>query len=69
MDVCLRTFCRYGRFVPTAVLSPRMFCFRTFYPHGRFVAGGFVPPDVLSLYAMSPEKMYLDVLSGIRFFF
>ncbi len=47
------------------ILSPGTFCLpdvlslRMFWPAGRFV-----PPDVLSLYVMSPVVVSPDVLSG-----
>jgi hypothetical protein len=61
---CLRTFCLYGRFVPTDVLSLRTFC-----PYGRFVSIDvlslrmFCPTDVMSQAVLSRDVLSPDVLS------
>ncbi len=61
---CLRTFCLYGRFVPTDVLSLRTFCL-----YGRFVSMDvlslrtFCPTDVMSPAVLSRDVLSPDVLS------
>jgi hypothetical protein len=61
---CLRTFCLYGCFVPTDVLSLRTFC-----PYGCLVPTDvlslwtFCPTDVLSPAVLSPDVLSPDVLS------
>jgi hypothetical protein len=61
---CLWTFCLYGRFVPTEVLSLQTFC-----PYGRFVSTDvlslrtFCPTDVMSPAVLSPDVLSPDVLS------